>query len=698
MTGPAPEARAARADAVRRWTRAVIHTSYVAKSRQDIELFLGECFDLLVDAPGDGRVEAVDVGARLVAVHFTNATAVEGTLRVLGAELPAFRAVEPADLVGLLGAVGAGYAGALREQTLDEQEVIQQAVLHARDAAEEKLRASEARSRTVFTASALGIAVARLVGEIDEVNASMNRIFRSSGDDLVGRSIFELVDREWLPELERLDAELTAGNDDLFQLDTRFTNGDDSHIWTQLSASLVRDADGAPSYQVLLYEDITDRHMLQEQFRRQATHDPLTGLANRTLLKTRMDEALAPNHPGRRVGLCYFDLDGFKAVNDSLGHHIGDDLLRSVAQRLTTLSEVQGATAARMGGDEFVVLLPDSSGVHDLLALVERMLQELTRPVSVGSHELGATASVGVVEREVTETEPDELLRDADVTLYRAKTEGRAQWALFDPEHNAAARERFKLSAAMPGALEANRLFVEYEPVVWLATDRMVAVEAVLRWDHEELGEIGGERFLELAEETGLISRLGGWAMERVCEHAVRWNERFGDAAPIASVTLTPRHCRAPELISDVRRILDGTGLKPEALALGMPESALFDELGDQLDTVEIFADMGLRIGLSDFGRDHTRLTRLRQLPVHAAKLSGPYLDSFADQDGPDPLDEHLVQSFTASARLLRLPVLAVGVRTEEQAKRLERQGVQAVQGPCTGGPASAMEIEQALL
>ncbi|MBE9373361.1 EAL domain-containing protein [Saccharopolyspora sp. HNM0983] len=696
MTGPEPDA--ARGEAVRRWTRAVIHTSYVAKSRQDIELFLDECLGALLDAPGDTRAAAERIGARLVDVHFTNAAVLARTLQVLGAELPGFRTLPPGELLELLGAVAAGYAGALREQTLDQQEVIQQAVLHARDAAEEALRASEARSRAVFASSALGIAVAGLDGRIDEVNASMNRIFRSTGQDLVGQSIFALVDEAWLPELERLDVSLVAGVDDLFQLDTRFTTGDDSHIWTQLSASLVRDGDGAPSYQVLLYEDITERHMLQEQFRRQATHDPLTGLANRTLLKTRMDEALAASHPGRRVGLCYFDLDGFKAVNDSLGHPIGDDLLRSVAQRLNTLAAAEGAVAARMGGDEFVVLVPDSTGVTDLLDLVERMLGELTRPVRVGSHELSATASAGVVEREVAGSEPDQLLRDADITLYRAKTEGRAQWVLFDPEHNAAARERFKLSAALPGALETNELFVEYEPVVWLATGKMIAAEAVLRWDHEELGELGGEHFLELAEETGLISRLGGWALERVCEHAVRWNERVGAAAPVAALDLTARHCRAPELVGDVRRILDRTGMEPAALALGMPEAAMFDEFGDRVDTVEVFADMGLNVGIADFGRDHTRLARLRRLPVHAVKLAGSYLDSFAEPDGPDPLDEHLVRSFAESARLLGLPVVAAGVRTEEQAKRLELLGVQAVQGPCTGGPASAMEIEQALL
>ncbi|WP_249124729.1 putative bifunctional diguanylate cyclase/phosphodiesterase [Saccharopolyspora erythraea] len=686
-----------RAELAKRWTREIINTSYVPMARQDLEAFLADRLDELATAMTGGDASAgiaAGVGERMVGIHLTNTTAVANTLRLLAAELPRLvAAAEPDRINVVLGALGAGYARRLRERTLAEQEVIKQAVLRARDAAEEALRASEARSRAVFVSSALGIAIAALDGTIDEVNPSMEQIFDGVGGQLVGGTLFDLVDEDWLADLRTADAQLAAGETERFHRDLRYTRPDGAHIWTQLSASLVRDARGEPGYQILLYEDITERHMLQEQFRRQATHDPLTGLANRTLLKTRLDSALEPTYPDRRVGLCYFDLDGFKAVNDSLGHPIGDDLLRAIAHRIQTVSGQEGMLTARMGGDEFVVLTPDSQGTAGQLELVERMLAEITRPVHIGGHELTASASVGVVEREVAGTSADELLRDADITLYRAKAAGRDQWTLFDPEPNADARRRFRLSAAMPAALQQNDLFVEYEPIVRLESGALLAAGATIRWDHPELGELGEEDFLGLAEETGLITRLGTWALRRACEHALEWVRRAGPDAPMAGVNLSPRHCRDPELVGDVQRILRETGLPPECLALGLPQSALFDHSGDPVDFLDILSEMGVRLAVYDFGHDLNQIPRMRRLPLHAVQIFGDFLDGFADPGGPSPLDEHLVHGVVTSAALLGLPVIARDVRTDEQAKCLQQLGVSSVQGPYTGGRASASEI-----
>lgn len=687
---PAPE------DVVRQWTREVIHTSYVPMGRPDVEAFLAECVDELLSVLDGGPAEAArGIGARLVGAHLTNSAALARTLRHLATELPKIRQTDPVRLIEALSALAAGFAGALREQTLREQEVIQRAVSAARNAAEEALRASEARSRAVFTSSALGIAVVTLDGVIEETNAALARIFRRPEAELVGSTVFELADQAWLAPLTGTIAELASDVAERSFLDIRFTVPDGAHVWTQLSASLVRDARGEPDYLVLLYEDITDRHMLQEYFRQQAVRDPLTGLANRTKLESSLAAALEPTRPGRRVGLCYFDLDGFKAVNDSLGHPIGDRLLRHVAQRLEALAATAGAVAARMGGDEFVVLVPDSSGASAMIDLVERLLREITRPVLIGAHELSASASVGVVEREVAGTDAEALLRDADITLYRAKSDGRAQWVLFDPERNAAARDRFKLSAALPAALDQHELFVEYEPIADLATGSLAGAIAAVRWDHQEFGELDEERFLGLAEETGLIVRLGSWALEQVCGHAARWVRQLGAAAPVPTVNLSPRHCRDPELVADVQGILRRTGLPPGALALGLPGAALFDHQGDPVDTLEIFAGMGIKLVVNEFGDDGTWLGRLRGLPLAGVRIDGPHVAGLADPDGPDPLDQHLVVAAVGGARLLGLPVLATGVRTELQADRLRELGVTTVQGPCVGERASALEIEQ---
>ncbi|MGP4019930.1 putative bifunctional diguanylate cyclase/phosphodiesterase [Saccharopolyspora sp. 5N708] len=693
--------RVDRLEFVQRWKREIVHTSYVPLHRSDIDDLLSDCVDrLLAELIGAALPgEALEVGAELVQIHFTSPEALARTVRLFAAELPKLLPDLRRDrLFAAIGDLAAGFAGRLREQTLAEQEVIKQAVLHARDAAEEALRASEARTRAVFTSSALGIAVVSLDGTIEEANAALTRIFQRTTGELVGSKVFELVDEAWLTQLQDATGQLAAGEIDRCQLETCRTKPNGTHTWTQVSGSLVRDALGEPDYQVLLYEDITDRHMLQEQFRRQAIHDPLTGLANRTQLKSGLDAALEPTHPGRRVGLCYFDLDGFKAVNDSLGHPIGDRLLRLVAQRLDAVAKTERALAARMGGDEFVVLVPDSRDANSVIELVDRLLREINRPVRIGDHELSASASVGIVERDVTSTDGEALLRDADITLYRAKSDGRAQWVLFDPVHNAAALDRFKLSAALPAALDQNELFLEYEPIKWLPTGKLVAASGNLRWDHEEFGELGAESFLGLAEETGLITRLGSWALEQVCAQAARWVQRLGEDAPLAAVNLSQRHCRDPELVADVQRTLQRTGLPPESLALGLPEAALFDHHGDPVDTLEIFAEMGIRLVVCEFGDDYTRVGRLRDLPLVGVRIEGPHLASLADPDGPDPLDRHLVNSAVGAAQLLDLPVLAGGVRTELQVQRLQELGVSMVQGPYVSDRASASEVEQLVL
>ncbi len=348
-----------------------------------------------------------------------------------------------------------------------------------------------------------------------------------------------------------------------------------------------------------------------------------------------------------------------------------------------------------MGGNEFALLMPDSPDANAVIRVVEELLREIAEPVQIGDHELSASASVGIVEREVAGTDAEALLRDADITLYRAKRDGRAQWVLFDTVSNRAALDRFKLSAALPAALEQNELFVEYEPIAMLETGELVGAAANVRWDHEEFGELGAERFLGLAEETGLITRLGSWALEQVCEHGSGWVRRLGAKAPVATVNLSLRHCRDPELVADVQRILHHSGLPPSSLALGLPEAALFDHQGDPVDTLEIFADMGIQLVVCEFGDDYTRVSRLRDLPVRAVRIEGPHLESLADPDGPDPLDRHLVVSAVGAARLMDYLVVAGGVRTELQAHRLRELGVSLVQGPYVSGLASASEIER---
>ncbi|MEV4734373.1 EAL domain-containing protein [Saccharopolyspora sp. NPDC049426] len=673
--------RVDRHEFIQRWKREIALNSYAPLRRGDVDELLSTCLEHLLGelACPDRAGEAGNAGAALLPLHPGNPMVLPGTLKLLAAELPRLVPEVPPDrIVAALGRLAAGFGEELRA---------------VGGSVERSGRDLPARSRALFHDSTMGVAAVSTTGAIEENNGALRRMFGLTEDELTGASVLALVDDRWRPELTGALADLADGANERVNLDARFTTTDGAQVWTRMTASLVRDQRGEPDHLVVFYEDITDRHMLQEQFRRQAVQDPLTGLANRAQLESCIDAALTPVYPGRRVGLCLFDLDGFKAVNDSLGHSIGDRMLREVARRLQSLAAQESAVVARTGGDEFAVVIPDSYDATRVTELVERLLREITKPMWIGAHELAASASAGIVEREVVGTDTGSLLRDADITLFRAKRDGRALWVLFDAERNAVAHENFRLSAALPSALEKNELFVEYDPVADAETGDVLAVMANVRWDHDEFGELGSDRFFGLAEETGLITRLGGWTLEQAGRHAARWVRELGEHAPLLAVTLSARHCRDPELVRDLREALETTGLPAESLVLCLPESALFDYQGDAVDTVEIFAEMGIRLFVHEFGSDHTRVDRLKDLPLAGVLIDGPHIQGLADPGGPEPLSEYLVRSAVGAARLMDLPVLATGVTSAEQARRLGEIGVALFQGPHVSDRVSATEV-----
>ncbi|SFT77609.1 PAS domain S-box-containing protein/diguanylate cyclase (GGDEF) domain-containing protein [Actinopolyspora lacussalsi subsp. righensis] len=702
-----PERDSRVAEFARGWARVVLGTSYVPMGRPELWDFLEERTERLLralaaDSFDSGNVN--ELAADLVRVHLVDPLALRRTLELLGSRLPGLARElgvvhgDTAERMNeLLASFGEGFAAAAKRRVLADQDLVQRAVRDARDGAEEALRASEARFRAVFDSSALGIAIVGLDGLIQDVNDSMGVIFRTTGSELLGKDVLELCDAEYGDALREKEDELVAEVSEQFMVDVRYTAPDETLVWTQVSGALVRDGNGAPEYQVLLYAEVTERHLLYERLTLQASTDPLTGLANRTRLGNRMEEALSPVPTGRRVGICYFDLDGFKTINDSLGHPIGDELLLAVARRMEAVAERWGALAARMGGDEFVLLVPDTAGPPDMVPLVERTLEEVRRPVRIGNHELKASASAGVVEQPVAGTDAERLLREADITLYRAKEEGKAQWVLYDAERNSAARRRFELSATMPAALDNNEFFVEYHPVRSLDDDHVVAVHAEPRWDHPDLGELAPERFVELAENTGMITRLSDWLLRQVCDHARGWLRGLGERAPVVAVDLSGRYFRDPDLVNDFRSILADSGVTADRLRLGVPEDALFDEVGDPVDTVDIVREFGAGLAVRDFGTRYTDIRRLRELPVTSVHIAGEYLARIAEWPESDPLDEHLADSVINAARLLGMSVVAGGVDTRGQAERLREKGVHAVRGRHAGEPFSAGEVEQVL-
>ncbi|HEX3781051.1 MAG TPA: EAL domain-containing protein [Pseudonocardiaceae bacterium] len=674
------------------WAAALAGTSYVPMSGAEVADLLdklaGELVDALRAETFDPQV-AHDAGGELVDAHFTTPASLHRCVHIIGERLLSELGIEPTDwarnrIAELQGAFAAGYAHALRVRTLREQEAIRGAVLDARDEAEAALRASEAKFRAMFADAAIGIGISDLTGRIIDVNAALIRMMGGSREQLLDSNVRDYMHPEDVYDgLWYSYEKVLRGDLDHYQIEKRLRRPDGGWAWANLTVSLVRDDIGAPLYLVSMMEDVTDRHDLQEILRYQATHDPLTGLPNRAMFTERLAEVFDPDsEPTQaRAGLCYLDLDGFKVINDSLGHDVGDRLLVAVAARLAESVAGERRLIARMGGDEFVVLVEGTTGPNDVIAIAESVLSTLTPPVHIDGHELAVSASIGVVERPVASTNAADFMRDADITQYWAKADGRGRWAVYDSERNAYEVARFALAAAMPAAMEREEFYVDYQPLVRLGDERTVGVEALVRWQHPEFGRLGPDRFIELAEETGLIVALGKWVLRTACAQAKRWLDEFGDDAPYISVNLAVRQSREPDLVAEVCKALEDTGLPARLLQLEVTESAIMSTSDAPLEALRTLDAMGVRIAIDDFGTGYSNLAYLRHLPVTELKIAGSFVEGLQASDREDPVDAQIVATLVTLAHALGLTVTAEGVETPAQAERLRRIGCDSGQG-----------------
>ncbi|MEH0821090.1 MULTISPECIES: putative bifunctional diguanylate cyclase/phosphodiesterase [unclassified Micromonospora] len=558
----------------RAWAKAVSGTSYLPMTQAQLELLLQQLTERLAGAlraePFDPRV-GHQVGAELVAAHIASAEGLGRTVEVIQLRLIRDLGLVADDvedrMARLLATVATGYARALRDRTLDEQESIRRAAMVARAQAERALRDSEAR------------------------------------------------------------------------------------------------------------------------FRHQATHDPLTDLPNRVLFTERLTAAIgAPGRGADRVAVCFLDLDRFKVINDSLGHQVGDALLVSVGRRLrAALGE---HLVARLGGDEFVILVERTARIDDAIAVAEAALAALADPALVDGHELTVTASIGIVERPVAGTTPGELMRAADSTLHWAKAAGGARWSVFDPDRHRADLARYALAAAIPAAIDRGEFFLDYQPLTSLRDGTVLGVEALVRWRHPELGVLRPGSFIGLAEETGLIVRLGGWVLAEACREAESWGAR----APFVSVNLAVRQVQRPDLVQKVRGLLTATGLPPERLQLEITESTMMSTAEDPVRALRVLADLGVRIAIDDFGTGYCNLAYLRDLPVTELKVAGEFVAGLRAPaaDPASRTDERILASLVSLAHALDLTVTAEGVETAGQADRLRAIGCDAGQGWYFGRPGPA--------
>jgi diguanylate cyclase (GGDEF)-like protein len=421
------------------------------------------------------------------------------------------------------------------------------------------------------------------------------------------------------------------------------------------------------------------RDAAERALRERALYDPLTGLPNRLQFQQRLQEFVAHPSPGSLIGVCTVDLDGFQRVNDSLGHAVGDRLLVAAAQRLSDLARDGEHLLARLDSDEFALLVKGSTGVEGSTKLADRVVAVLAEPFHIDGHEVPVSASTGVVEVPALGADPTELLRAADQALHWAKAAGGGQWTRYDQQRSARDLSRYRLSAAMPAALQRGEFTLAYQPLVNLADGAVVGVEALARWRHPRLGMLGASHFIGLAEDTGLIVPLGLRLLEEACRAARGWPELF------VSVNLAARQIRQPGLVAAVAQILDRTGLPPSSLQLEITESAVLDTDQSTVDSLQGLADLGVRLVIDDFGTGYSNLANLARLPVHGLKLATAFVRGI-DPHQPDRRTAFL-GAVVALGRTLGLTVTAEGIESAAQAELLRSVGCTLGQGFHLGRP-----------
>lgn len=560
-------------------------------------------------------------------------------------------------------------SGVVREYLSVGRDITQQKL------AEEALLASESRVRAVVS----GAPIMLFAVDRDRVFTMAEGLGLESlgvtSEQVVGASMYEIMENvdPFFEAVERtLDGEEVVGTVKI------------ARNWFEVRLVPLRDEGGEIVGAIGVGTDVTDRLKVeqalrasQEQYRTLAFHDPLTGLPNRALFGDRLEQALRRAVRDQlSVGVLFLDLDNFKVVNDSLGHHVGDDLLVQVARRIRGCVREED-TAARFGGDEFAVLVGDVATEADAQAVADRLAEAMRAPFQIAGRDVVVTASIGVAVSASGRTDRELLLQAADLAMYRAKSNGRARSELFDPRMAAEADDRLELEMDLRNAIAHNELSVVYQPIVSLETGRISSVEALLRWEHPERGAIGPMRFIPIAEETGLIVAIGAWVLNEACREAMTWPHPEGAPQLGVSVNVSPRQLRDAGLLEDVRRALAATRLPARSLELEVTEGAVMNDPDAARARLEQLQALGVSLSIDDFGTGYSSLGQLRHFPFETLKVDKMFMRGL----GEDPQNTAIVGGVIALARNLGLSVVGEGIETVEQLEHLQSLGCDRGQG-----------------
>ena len=446
---------------------------------------------------------------------------------------------------------------------------------------------------------------------------------------------------------------------------------------------------------VWTFSDITERKHYEEQLEHRAFHDPLTELPNRSLFMNRVEQGLARlDRRGKALAILFFDLDRFKVVNDTMGHEKGDDLLREIGKRLNMMLR-PGDTAARFGGDEFTLLLEDLNGIDDARVITERLIEALQEPILMDGREFEITASIGVAMSFSRHDRASDLLRNADIAMYRAKNKGKARYEVFDTKMSAAALSRLQLEIELRQAVKWKQLRLDYQPLMDLTSDRIIGAEALVRWDHPDKGIISPVDFIPIAEESGMILSIGQWVLREACQQAKKWQTQFPSLWPLKmSVNLSARQFQGSDIVQIVADILEETELPAFCLELEITETAVMEDADETILILERLRELGVKLAIDDFGTGYSSLAYIERFPLDSLKIDRSFVQTIGkiQRNGKAKKERSVImQAVQTLGQGLGIEITAEGIETPEQLAELRDMGCAVGQGFFFAKPLSSV-------